>query len=112
MRHRRKRGTRRSWALAEVARQWFSKAETGVTTIPLASQESFLADSKTITSIRQNGTVWVRNLAYYFVDKQSAAFRFFALPGDGTVLDVFGVPSAFNMLLSSGKPMAWIFFSI
>ena len=54
-------------------------------TIPLASQESFLADSKTITLIRQNGAVWVRNLAYYFVDKQSAAFRFFALPGDGTV---------------------------
>jgi hypothetical protein len=55
------------------------------TSIPLATQERFLEDAKTITAIRQNSRVWVRNLAFYFVDKQSAAFQLFALPGDGVV---------------------------
>jgi hypothetical protein len=83
------------WLLVETAIQTkenlkFERTDFSLTTptgtrIPLASEERYLADAESITSLQQNARVWGRNVAYYFVDKQSAGFRFFALPGEGTV---------------------------
>jgi len=55
--------------------------------IALASQQQYLEDAQKITSLQQNARIWKRPLDVYFTDPPLMPFRFFALPGDGTVVD-------------------------
>jgi hypothetical protein len=57
-------------------------------TVTLGEQSRFLDDAKQITKVRQNATVWQRDLNSYFIDKTTnATYRLFALPGDGVTTD-------------------------
>lgn len=77
-------------------RMHFSMTRPDGTLIPLASQESFLADAPVITKIRQNARVWAREIQPYFRGNPDASsFRLFALPGEGVlsgniVTDTYG----------------------
>ena len=54
----------------------------------LANESRFIDDSPQIKHIRQNATVWRRDLGSYFTDKtNSQRFQLFALPGEGVVSD-------------------------
>lgn len=66
----------------------FRLVTPGGTTLPLATEESFVGHPQQIQRIEQNARVWKRSLTNYFVDSDSATFRFFALPGDGVVTNV------------------------
>lgn len=55
--------------------------------IPVATQRQFVEDPKQIRNMRQNATIWNRNLSTYFVEPQTTKFQFVALPGDGVVTD-------------------------
>jgi hypothetical protein len=66
----------------------FRLVTPGGSTIPLATEESFVDHPKQIQRIQQNARVWKRSLKDYFVDTDSASFRFFALPGEGVVTNV------------------------
>jgi len=55
--------------------------------IAMASQQQYLDDARQITSLQQNARIWKRPLDVYFTDPPLEPFRFFALPGQGTVVD-------------------------
>ena len=55
-------------------------------TVPLPSQEVFLADSAQITKVRQNARIFDHDVKPYFpASRHTDSLRFFALPGEGTV---------------------------
>ena len=68
---------REHFKLVSSAGDWF----------PVASQRHFLEDSQQIQSIRQNATVWRRDLGSYLgaFDRRDS-LKFFALPGEGVVI--------------------------
>jgi hypothetical protein len=52
--------------------------------VPLATQQQFLADSAAITRLRQNASIFQRDVKTYFpASKYTDILRFVALPGDG-----------------------------
>jgi len=66
----------------------FRLVTPGGTTIPLATEESFVEHPRQIQRIAQNARIWKRDLTSYFVDTNRATFKFFALPGEGVVTNV------------------------
>ena len=87
-----------AWLLVDAAvrttdrlvfdRNHFALVTPDEKTIRLASESRFVNDAPQITRIRQNASIWTRDLNTYFNDKNnSAKYRLFALPGDGVVTD-------------------------
>ena len=90
-------------ALAErgpVKRESFSVVMPGGRTVPLATQEQFLADSQVITKLRQNAKIFQRDVIGYFPKSADGEYiRWFALPGEGTVRDPAIVPSEHGVVI-------------
>ena len=90
-------------ALAErgaVRRDSFSVVQPGGRSVPLATQEQFLADSQVITKLRQNARIFQREVISYFPKSADGEFiRWFALPGEGTVRDPAIVPSEHGVVI-------------
>jgi hypothetical protein len=90
-------------ALAErgaVRRESFSVVMAGGRTVPLATQEQFLADSQVITKLRQNARIFMREVISYFPKSADGEYiRWFALPGEGTVRDPAIVPSEHGVVI-------------
>ena len=90
-------------ALAErgaVKRESFSMVMPGGRTVPLATQEQFLADSPVITKLRQNARIFMREVIGYFPKSADGEYiRWFALPGEGTVRDPAIVPSEHGVVI-------------
>ena len=83
-----------------VKRDSFSVVMPGGRTVPLATQEQFLADSAQITKLRQNARIFQREVISYFPKSADGEFiRWFALPGDGTVRDPAIVPSEHGVVI-------------
>src|SRR5262245_16494729 len=69
-----------------IKRDNFRIAMPGGREVLLPTQQQFLADSTRITQLRQNATIFYRNVRSYFPQsKFTDTLRFFALPGEGTV---------------------------
>jgi hypothetical protein len=84
----------------EVRRNSFSVVMPGGRTVPLATQEQFLADSQVITKLRQNARIFQRDVISYFPKSADGEFiRWFALPGDGTVRNPAIVPSEHGVII-------------
>jgi hypothetical protein len=90
-------------ALAErgaVRRDSFSVTMAGGRSVPLATQEQFLADSQVITKLRQNARIFQREVISYFPKSADGEFiRWFALPGEGTVRNPAIVPSEHGVVI-------------
>jgi hypothetical protein len=70
----------------DVRRENFHIVMPGGRTVPVATQQQFLAEAARIEQLRQNARIFQRDLTYYFPKSAKRdAMRFFALPGDGTV---------------------------
>jgi hypothetical protein len=83
-----------------VKRDSFSVVMPEGRTVPLATQELFLADSAQITKLRQNARIFQRDVISYFPKSADGEFiRWFALPGDGTVRDPAIVPSEHGVVI-------------
>jgi hypothetical protein len=83
-----------------VKRDSFSVVMPEGRTVPLATQEQFLADSAQITKLRQNARIFQRDVISYFPKSADGEFiRWFALPGDGTVRDPAIVPSEHGVVI-------------
>ena len=83
-----------------VKRDSFSVVMPGGRSVPLATQEQFLADSPQITKLRQNARIFQRDVISYFPKSADGEFiRWFALPGDGTVRDPAIVPSEHGVVI-------------
>jgi hypothetical protein len=83
-----------------VKRESFSVVMPGGRTVPLATQEQFLADSAQITKLRQNARIFERPVLNYFPKSADGEFiRWFALPGEGTVRDPAIVPSEHGVVI-------------
>ena len=83
-----------------VKRDSFSVVMPGGRSVPLATQEQFLADSPQITKLRQNARIFQRDVINYFPKSADGEFiRWFALPGDGTVRDPAIVPSEHGVVI-------------
>ena len=68
---------REHFKLVSQAGEWF----------PVASQRHFLDAAKEIQSLRQNASVWRRDLGSYLgALNQRERLKFFALPGEGVVI--------------------------
>lgn len=84
----------------EVRRDSFSVVMPGGRTVPLATQEQFLADSQVITKLRQNARIFQRDVISYFPKSADGEFiRWFALPGEGTVRNPAIVPSEHGVVI-------------
>jgi len=84
----------------EVKRDSFSVVMPGGRTVPLATQEQFLADSQQITKLRQNAKISERPVLPYFPKSADGEFiRWFALPGEGTVRNPAIVPSEHGVVI-------------
>jgi len=71
-----------------IKRDNFQILMPGGRAVPLPTQKQFLADSARITQLRQNATIFYRNVRSYFPKSTlTDTLRFFALPGEGTVRD-------------------------
>ena len=69
-------------------------------TVPLPSQEMFLADSAQITKLRQNARIFERPVLIYFPKSADGeSIRWFALPGEGTVRNPAIVPSEHGVVI-------------
>ena len=69
-----------------ITRDNFQIVMPGGRVVPLPMQKQFLADSARITQLRQNATIYYRNVRSYFPRSTfTDTLRFFALPGEGTV---------------------------
>ncbi len=68
---------REHFKLVSSSGEWF----------PVASQRHFLDGSRDITQLRQNASVWRRDVGAYLgpLDRRES-LRFFALPGEGIVI--------------------------
>lgn len=67
-----------------VKRENFSIVMPDGRQVPLATQEQFLADSAAITRLRQNASIFRREVKTYFpASRRTDILRFVALPGDG-----------------------------
>jgi hypothetical protein len=85
-----------------VKRESFSVVMPGGRTVPLATQEQFLADSPQITKLRQNAKIFERPVLTYFPKSADGEFiRWFALPGEGTVRDPAIVPSEHGVVIGN-----------
>ena len=83
-----------------VKRDSFSVVMPGGRSVPLATQEQFLADSPQITKLRQNARIFHRDVISYFPKSADGEFiRWFALPGEGTVRDPAIVPSEHGVVI-------------
>ena len=83
-----------------VKRDQFSIVMPGGRTVPLATQQQFLADAPRITQLRQNAGIFERPLLNYFPKSATGeAIRWFALPGEGTVREPAIVPSEHGVVL-------------
>jgi hypothetical protein len=83
-----------------VKRDSFSVVMPEGRTVPLATQELFLADSAQITKLRQNARIFQRDVISYFPKSADGEFiRWFALPGEGTVRDPAIVPSEHGVVI-------------
>ena len=84
----------------EVRRDSFSVTMPGGRSVPLATQEQFLADSQVITKLRQNAKIFQRDVINYFPKSADGEFiRWFALPGEGTVRNPAIVPSEHGVVI-------------
>ena len=84
----------------EVRRDSFSVVMAGGRSVPLATQEQFLADSQVITKLRQNARIFQREVINYFPKSADGEFiRWFALPGEGTVRNPAIVPSEHGVVI-------------
>lgn len=84
----------------EVRRDSFSVTMAGGRSVPLATQEQFLADSQVITKLRQNAKIFQRDVLTYFPKSADGEFiRWFALPGEGTVRNPAIVPSEHGVVI-------------
>jgi hypothetical protein len=84
----------------EVRRDSFSVTMVGGRSVPLATQEQFLADSQVITKLRQNARIFTRDVISYFPKSADGEFiRWFALPGEGTVRNPAIVPSEHGVVI-------------
>jgi hypothetical protein len=84
----------------EVRRDSFSVTMAGGRSVPLATQEQFLADSQVITKLRQNAKIFQRDVLNYFPKSADGEFiRWFALPGEGTVRNPAIVPSEHGVVI-------------
>ena len=84
----------------EVRRDSFSVVMPGGRSVPLATQEQFLADSQVITKLRQNARIFQRDVISYFPKSADGEFiRWFALPGEGTVRNPAIVPSEHGVVI-------------
>jgi len=90
-------------ALAErgpVTRDSFSVIMPGGRTVPLATQEQFLADSQVITKLRQNAKIFYRDVLGYFPKSADGELiHWFKLPGEGTVRNPAIVPSEHGVVI-------------
>ena len=83
-----------------VKRDSFSITMPGGRTVPLATQEQFLADSPQITKLRQNAKIFERPVLTYFPKSADGEFiRWFALPGEGTVRNPAIIPSEHGVVI-------------
>lgn len=83
-----------------VRRDSFSVTMPGGRSVPLATQEQFLADSQVITKLRQNARIFQRDVISYFPKSADGEFiRWFALPGEGTVRNPAIVPSEHGVVI-------------
>jgi hypothetical protein len=77
------------------------------TTVFLAPESRFIEDGAAIQKIRQNAKIWNRNLSSYFIERPTASFRMFALPGDGVVTDAIVTdqygPAAVTLFFESAE---------
>ena len=84
----------------EVRRDSFSVVMPGGRSVPLATQEQFLADSQVITKLRQNARIFQRDVISYFPKSADGEFiHWFALPGEGTVRNPAIVPSEHGVVI-------------
>lgn len=68
---------REHFKLVSAAGEWF----------PVASQRHFLDSSRDITQLRQNASVWRRDIGTYLgALEPREKLKFFALPGEGVVV--------------------------
>jgi hypothetical protein len=71
-----------------IKRNNFQIVMPGGRAVPMPTQQQFLADSARITQLRQNATIYYRDVRSYFPKSTfTDTLRFFALPGEGTVRD-------------------------
>lgn len=79
-------------------------------TVALAPESRFIEDGAAIRKIRQNARIWNRNLSTYFIERPTATYRMFALPGDGVVTDAIVTdeygPAAVTLFFESPE-RAW-----
>jgi K+ transporter len=53
---------------------------------PVASERHFVEDAARITHLRQNATIWRRDLTSYLGHVPRTPMKFFALPGEGVII--------------------------
>ena len=83
-----------------VTREQFSVMMPGRRTVPLATQEQFLADAGKIQQLRQNAKIFQRPILSYFPKSATGEYiRWFALPGEGTVREPAIVPSEHGVVV-------------
>jgi hypothetical protein len=79
---------------AVVHRESFHLIMPGGRSVPLATQQQFLADAGRIRQLRQNASIFHRELTDYFSKSaQRDTMRWVALPGEGLVLEPVVLPA-------------------
>jgi hypothetical protein len=79
---------------AAVRRESFHLIMPGGRSVPLATQEQFLADAARIRQFRQNAGIFHRDLVNYFPKSAVGdVMRWVALPGDGLIREPVVIPA-------------------
>jgi hypothetical protein len=79
---------------AAVGRESFHLIMPGGRSVPLATQEQFLADAARIRQFRQNAGIFHRDLVNYFPKSAVGdVMRWVALPGDGLIREPVVIPA-------------------
>jgi hypothetical protein len=77
-----------------VRRESFHLIMPGGRSVPLATQEQFLADAARIRQFRQNAGIFHRDLVNYFPKSAVGdVMRWVALPGDGLIREPVVIPA-------------------
>jgi hypothetical protein len=69
-----------------IEREHFRLVDSEGAWFPVASERHFVEDGAQITHLRQNATIWRRDLTSYLGTVARTPMKFFALPGEGVII--------------------------
>ncbi|HXD73221.1 MAG TPA: hypothetical protein VN628_05780 [Vicinamibacterales bacterium] len=69
-----------------IAREHFRLVDADGAWVPVASERHFVEDAAPITHLRQNASIWKRDLTSYLGPAARTPMKFFALPGEGVII--------------------------